>query len=149
EIAGEDEVGGRGFRRELERLVVELDLSNAVTLLGAVGEGRVRQGLEDAHVFVLASHHEPLGVAIMEALSCSTPVVATTGGGVTELIDNGIDGYLVGPRNPTELADAIEHVAKDPALAFRLSNAGRIKVLERFSSRVSAAEIKRLLCQSS
>ena len=101
EIAGEDDVQGSGYRKELEVLVTELDLSSSVSLLGAVSEKRVLQGLCEAHIFVLASHHEPLGVAIMEALSCATPVVGTNRGGVPELIDHGIDGYLVSPETPT------------------------------------------------
>lgn len=145
EIAGEDEAGGRGFRKELEKLITELDLAGGVVLLGAVGEKAVLRGLESAHIFVLASHHEPLGVAIMEALSCEVPVIATNLGGVTELVDDGVDGYLVPPKDPNLLAEAIQRIARDPALAQTLSTAGRSKIKERFSSKVSAAEIKRLL----
>ena len=145
EIAGEDDVGGSGYRKQLELLVTELDLSSSVSLLGAVSEKRVLQGLCEAHIFVLASHHEPLGVAIMEALSCATPVVATNRGGVPELIDHGVDGYLVSPEDPKILADAIRRVACDETMANAFSAAGRAKVEKSFRSDISARELKRLM----
>jgi glycosyltransferase involved in cell wall biosynthesis len=145
EIAGEDELGGEGFRHELHTLIVNLKLGENIVLLGAVPERRVFEGLEAAHLFVLASHHEPLGVAIMEAMSCETPVIATNLGGVPELIDHGVDGYLVSPQDPSSLAEAIAYLAQNPPLAKRLSAAGRTKIKQRFNSDVSAVELKRLL----
>jgi colanic acid/amylovoran biosynthesis glycosyltransferase len=145
EIAGEDDVGGDGYRRELETLIRNLDLIGRVSLLGAVSAEVVLQGLRKAHLFVLASHHEPLGVAIMEAMSCAVPVVATNLGGVPELIDHGIDGYLVSPGDPPILAGAIEYVATSPAVATAFSNAGRMKIETSFRSDVSATELKQLI----
>ena len=60
EIAGEDDAGGTGYRLELENLLKKLDLSKRVSFLGAVSVERVLQGLRTSHLFVLASHHEPL-----------------------------------------------------------------------------------------
>jgi glycosyltransferase involved in cell wall biosynthesis len=145
EIAGEDEEGGRGFRKDLERLIADLQLADSVVLLGAVGEERVLHGLTAAHLFVLASHHEPLGVAIMEAMSCGTPVIATSLGGVPELVEHGRDGYLVPPKDPSTLAEAIRFMAGNPALARQFSAAGRAKIVERFNSSMSARELRRQL----
>ncbi len=84
EIAGEDETGGRGYRVELEQLISDLQLADSVVLLGAVPEQRVLQGLLGAHLFVLASHcREPLGVAIMEAMSNRDPGYLHAGRGCT------------------------------------------------------------------
>lgn len=147
EIAGEDENGGNGFHRELDALIVTLELTNTVVLLGAVAEQRIFEGLEAAHLFVLASHHEPLGVAIMEALSCETPVIATNRGGVPELIDHGLNGYLVSAQDPKVIAEAIEHLANNPSLAMKFSASGRSRIERYFSANVSANELKRLLEQ--
>ncbi len=65
EIAGEEDTGCRGFRRELDTLIVNHQLTGIVVLLGAVSEQRVLEGLRAAHLFVFPSHSEPLGVAIM------------------------------------------------------------------------------------
>ena len=149
EIAGEDELGGKGFRHDLDTLITNLKLAKNVVLLGAVSERRVLEGLEAAHLFVLASHREPLGVAIMEALSCETPVIATNLGGVPELIDHGVDGCLVSPLDPKTLAEAIKYLAQNPLLAMRFSVSGRPKIEQRFNSDLSALELKRLLEQMS
>jgi glycosyltransferase involved in cell wall biosynthesis len=145
EIAGEDEVGGRGFHRELDMLIINLQLTDIVVLLGAVGEQRVLDGLRAAHLFVLASHSEPLGVAIMEAMSCETPVLATNSGGVPELIKHGLDGFLIPPKDPNAIAGAIRYLAHNPTLAEQFSACGRSKIVQRFNSNVSARELFRLL----
>jgi glycosyltransferase involved in cell wall biosynthesis len=137
-IAGEDEAGGTSYRRVLAAQIAAKDLSDSAVLLGAVSEDRVRDELERAHVFTLASLREPLGVAIMEAMAMRTPVVVTGAGGVPELVDDGVDGLLVRPERPLELADRIETVARDPALARRLGDAGRRKVESEFDSGRSA-----------
>ena len=74
-----------------------------------MSEDTVNESLEKAQVFVLASWHEPLGVTIMEAMAMEMSVVVTGSGGVKELVDDGIDGLLVEPQSPEQLADAIWH----------------------------------------
>ena len=145
EIAGEDETGGRGFHKELDTLIRDLHLVEEVILLGAVGENRVLEGLRAAHIFILASHHEPLGVAIMEALSCETPVIATNIGGIPELIDHGANGHLVPSQDPTALAISIRDLANNPALAKKYSASARPRIETSFNSSLSAMELKRLL----
>jgi colanic acid/amylovoran biosynthesis glycosyltransferase len=141
-IAGADDSAGK-YQPVLENLIGELKLNEAVTLLGAVSEELVRKGLEESHVFALASLREPLGVAIMEAMAMEMPVVVTGAGGVPELVDDGSDGILVQPRNPGELAAALERVARDRELATRLAAAARRKIETSFQSDQSA----RVLCR--
>lgn len=148
-IAGEDEDGGRGYRHELERLVSTAGLSGRVTFLGAVPEEEVRDQLSNAHVFALASHAEPLGVAIMEAMSMEVPVVVTAGGGVKELVEDGVTGILVRPGDPAELAASLQDVLTDPRLAVRLSGACRKHVETSFSSERGARELSARILDSS
>ncbi|KUM39345.1 exopolysaccharide biosynthesis GT4 family glycosyltransferase EpsE [Arthrobacter sp. EPSL27] len=133
-IAGEDERGGKGYRLELERLVTELDVGGRVTLLGSVSEATVRTRLEEAHVFALASHAEPLGVAIMEAMSLSVPVVVTGSGGVAELVQDQQSGLLVRANDPAHLASTLVNVLHTPDLARRLGAEGRHRVVGQFDS---------------
>jgi glycosyltransferase involved in cell wall biosynthesis len=142
-IAGEE--GPRGFRAELEGRVAELRLGERVSLLGSIGEDRVLQELLDAHAFVLPSHHEPLGVALMEAMACALPVVGTAAGGVRELVTHGVNGLLVPPRDPAALAGALEHLARSPAKAITLSMAARLRVERDFDSARGAATLMREL----
>jgi colanic acid/amylovoran biosynthesis glycosyltransferase len=144
-IAGEDEEGGTGYRRYLEGLILKLGLTNRITILGAVAEEDVRAQLERAHVFALASHAEPLGVAIMEAMSMELPVVVTGAGGVTELVENDRSGILVPPRAPSVLATQILKVLYDPELAISLGQAARRQVNSSFTSKQGAAALSRMI----
>lgn len=134
EIAGEDDDGGSGFRVELQADIARLGLDDHVTLLGAIDADTVRARLQKAHLFVLATWHEALGVAYMEAMSMGLPTIGSEIGGVPELITSGRDGLLVPPRDPQTLARAIAAAADDPARLDALSAAGRARVVENFSS---------------
>jgi colanic acid/amylovoran biosynthesis glycosyltransferase len=143
-IAGEDEAGGRGYRRELERLIDSLGLRDRVRLLGSIPGSSIREELAGAHAFALASHAEPLGVAIMEAMCMGVPVVATAAGGVAELVLDGGTGILVRPGNPEVLADALVRLMAAPLLCADLGAAGRERVSTLFGHRRSAETLAQL-----
>ena len=143
DIAGEDDLGGAGYRHVLEARIAALNLGPDVRLLGAIDADAVRQHLLAAHVFVLASWHEPLGVALMEAMSCEVPTIGTAAGGVAELITAGVDGILVAPRDPAAIADAIQQLIRDPAGAVALGKAGRARVVARFHAGLGAETLIR------
>jgi colanic acid/amylovoran biosynthesis glycosyltransferase len=145
QIAGEDEKGGSGYRRDLEKFIQDKSMSDYVELLGAVSEEKHRQCLEEAHVFALASLNEGISVAIMEAMAMEMPVVVTDVGGNSELIDNGADAIMVQPEKPEEMADAIEKVLKDKVLTLSLSQESRKKVAAKFNHRISAGILARCL----
>lgn len=145
QIAGEDEKGGTGYRCELEKLIQEQAMSDYIELIGAVSEARNRQGLENAHLFVLASLNEGISVAVMEAMAMEMPVIVTDVGGNYELIDNGVNAILVQPAKPEEMADAITKVLQDPELALHLSQESRKKVATKFHHRVSAEALSKCL----
>jgi colanic acid/amylovoran biosynthesis glycosyltransferase len=140
-IAGEDDQGGSGYRKRLESVIAERALGDVVRLLGAVSEERVRAELEDAHVFVLASFEEPLGVAIMEAMAMEVPVIATRAGGVPGLISDGVDGLLVPPSDAASLSEALSRVVRTPDLALELSSRGRARIEQAFHHRLSSKVI--------
>ena len=138
QIAGEDEQGGSGYHKELEKIIQDKSMFDCVELLGAVSEERIRKGLEEAHVFALASLNEGIPVAVMEAMAMEMPVIVTDVGGNSELINDGVDAILVQPEKPEEMADAIVRVLQDKDLALSLSQASRTKISEKFHHRRSA-----------
>ncbi len=143
DIAGEDDDGGSGYRKALEQRIDELGLQDHVSLLGAISAEDVRRFLLSAHVFALASWHEPLGVAYMEAMSCEVPTIGTKAGGVPELIRDGLDGLMVEPKSPDALANAILLLARNPQDALRLGQAGRARIVDRFNCEKGAELIAR------
>ncbi len=133
-IAGEDDAGGTGYRQPLTARIAELGLQDNVRLLGAIDAETVKAHIQAAHIFALASWHEPLGVALMEAMACGIPTIGTDAGGVPELIRDGIDGVLVPPKDPAALAASIAALADDPDRARALAVAGRARIVEGFHS---------------
>jgi colanic acid/amylovoran biosynthesis glycosyltransferase len=145
-IGGEDEQGGTGYRLHVEKHILKRNASQFVQLLGAVSEETNRSQYQAAHVYVMGSHDEAAGaVAAMEAMAMATPVVMCRAGATAELISHGEDGLLTEPRAPEQIADAVEKVLLDPALADHLRLNGRKKIQSRYSHRISAEALYRFL----
>ncbi|HET7233293.1 MAG TPA: glycosyltransferase family 4 protein [Longimicrobium sp.] len=79
--------------------------------------------------------------AVIEAGAMARPVVGSRIGGVEELVDHGVTGLLVPPRDPATLADAIVHLLADPAIAARMGEAGYRASLERFGAARNVARV--------
>jgi glycosyltransferase involved in cell wall biosynthesis len=84
-------------------------------------------------VFVLPSLWEGLPIALLEAMAAGLPVVATAVGGTPEVVVEGETGFLVPPRDPEALAEAILRLLREPDLRRRMGEAGRKRVAEHFS----------------
>jgi alpha-maltose-1-phosphate synthase len=103
-------------------------------------------------VFVCPSVYEPLGIVNLEAMACETAVVATATGGIPEVVVNGETGLLVpfesdgsgGAREPdrfaADIAERLNSVLADPALAHAMGKAGRRRAVEQFSWTAIAGE---------
>jgi len=126
-------VGEGPERDSLELLVSELKLDGRVKLVGGKTCNELLDYYRYAKVFVLPSVYEAMGVATMEAMACRIPVVATKVWGVPELVENGVNGFLVPPKDPRKLADAIEILLKDPELCRKFGEEGRQKVEREFN----------------
>jgi L-malate glycosyltransferase len=86
--------------------------------------------LRAADLFVLSSYLEGLGTSILDAMAAGLPVVATQVGGIPEAVRDGETGFLVPPRNPAALAEAMARLAGDAALRGALGGRGREAVRE-------------------
>lgn len=106
------------------------------TMPAAVFLGQ-RQGEELARiyasldVFVHSGPHETFGQTLQEAAASGLPVVAPAAGGPIDLVGDGVTGFLVPPRDPSALADAVARLAADPGLRARQGRAARQRVLGR------------------
>jgi len=114
----------------------------------------VIQLMSHATVLVCPSLYEPLGIVNLEAMACGTAVVATATGGIPEVVEDGVTGYLVplapraegqlAPGDPQAfaraLAESVNALTADPELAAKLGKAGRQRVVEEFSWKAVATQ---------
>ncbi|MFO7652905.1 MAG: glycogen synthase [Candidatus Krumholzibacteriia bacterium] len=135
--------------REVEEKVAALqgERAGVVWIPEMVARETARELYAHATVFCCPSIYEPFGIINLEAMACRTPVVASAVGGIPEIVVHGETGLLVPitPRSPTDaepadpgrfahdLAAAIGEVVADPARRAAMGEAGRRRVLERFS----------------
>ena len=118
-------------RQQLEELIRELGLGKRVTLAGFVPDAP--RHLRAFDLFIQASRSEGLGLAILEAGCASLPVIATSVGGVPEIIENEVSGLLVPPLSPRALAGAIEELLANPQNARLFGVALHERVIRDFS----------------
>jgi colanic acid/amylovoran biosynthesis glycosyltransferase len=126
-------VGDGRSRDDIAALRLRLGLDDVVEIAGAMEQTDVRDCWRRASVGVLASISEGMPVSLMEAAASGVPVVATTVGGVSELVGDGETGLLVASGDAEGLAVALERLLADAPLAERMGAAARRRAEERFS----------------
>jgi glycosyltransferase involved in cell wall biosynthesis len=116
-----------------------LGVRDAISFVTGVSDGRIVELYAEAELAVVPSLYEGFSLPAIEAMACGTPVVATTGGAIPEVVGkDGETGLLVRPGDPAALAGAIERALSDQGLRARLAAAGRERVLERFTWQATA-----------
>jgi glycosyltransferase involved in cell wall biosynthesis len=136
-------VVGEGPHREaIEAGIAELDLGDRVTLLGQRDD--IPQLLAAADAFVLPTLTEALPTVLMEAMASSLPIVASSVGGVPEMVEHEINGFLVEPERAEQLEEACVALLRDAGLRERFGLAGRRLVEERFDVRLQARRLGEL-----
>ncbi len=134
-------IGDGPERDQLRGLAAELDIEQNVLFLG--NRADAVELLACADVVVLASHTvECFPYAILEAMAMRRPAVCTAVGGLPELVEHGVTGYLVTPRDPDALAAALGRVLNAEDRGRAMGEAARRRLEERFpfAGMLSAAE---------
>jgi glycosyltransferase involved in cell wall biosynthesis len=115
------------------KLIHEFNLEDRVTFTGRLSTEELVRHYSAAEVAVTASVYEGFGLPCAEAMSCSTPVIATKAGALPEVVNHGRAGLLVPPEDPSALAAAIKQLLSNQSLRQRLGEAGRKRIEEAFS----------------
>jgi len=124
-------VGDGDLKPELVSQARSLELAQTVTFAGHRTD--IPEILSAVDLLVLPSLWEGLPNALLEAMAAGLPVVATAVGGTPEVVVDGVTGFLVPPRDPQALADAILRLLRNPELRQRMGEAGRARVAAHFS----------------
>jgi glycosyltransferase involved in cell wall biosynthesis len=134
-----EHVGGGALGDALRAQAAQLEIADRCTWLGAQSQKQVFAALARADLFVLASKkasdgdQDGLPNVLMEAAHQGLPIVSTRAAAITEFIEDSVNGLLVAPAAPEELAVALELLARDPAMRRRLADAAAHTVRTRFS----------------
>ena len=113
------------------KLVKKLNLDGMVHFTGRLTHKELAQRYSAAQIAVVPSLYEGFGIPAAEAMACGTPVIATTGGALPEVV--GDAGILVPPRSADTLATAIKQLLNDKEAQRQMSEAGKKRVREKFN----------------
>jgi glycosyltransferase involved in cell wall biosynthesis len=133
-----------------QRTIDRLGLERAVEFVTGPTDAEIAHRYAEAAVAVVPSIYEGFSLPAIEAMACGTPLVATTGGALPEVVGaDGTTARLVPPGDPSALAAALDAVLADPEASRAMGERGRRRVAERFRWSVTAAatvaEYERLL----
>ncbi len=115
---------------QMERIVAELGIQDSVELLGLRTD--IVDLLQQSWGFVMPSRWEGMPNALLEAMACGLPCVATRVSGSEDIIADGVNGLLVEPEQPAEMAWALRRIIEDSELAQRLGQEGRATVVRDY-----------------
>ncbi|MFL5700617.1 MAG: glycosyltransferase family 4 protein [Ktedonobacteraceae bacterium] len=123
-------VGDGIFRPQMERIAAELGIQDTVVFLGQRTD--TIELLQQSWGFVLPSRWEGMPNALLEAMACGLPCIATRVSGSEDIISEGCNGLLVEPEQPAEMALALRRIIEDSELAQRLGKEGRRRVVSDY-----------------
>jgi len=132
-------LAGHGEREPFLRKVVEdLDLGKVVTFLGYRED--VKDLLAFFDLFLVSSREEGLSTSIIDAFFAKCPVVATDAGGIPELVEDGVTGFLASAGDPSSLAEAIIRALKAPDFTKELAKRAFQKAEAHFTAKKMVEE---------
>lgn len=127
-----DIIGGGEEVQRLLYTIEDLALGDYVFRHGRLAPTDVLARLQEADVFLLSSLSEGVSNAVLEGMACGLPVVTTDVGGMSEAVDDGVEGFVVPPRDPAAMAEALLTLWQRRDLRERMGAAGRARVLRDF-----------------
>jgi glycosyltransferase involved in cell wall biosynthesis len=136
---------------EVRGRVTANGLEERVRFLGPLTQEGLFEQYQRASVFALPCRvledgdRDGIPNVLMEAMACGVPVVTTGVSGITELVRDGENGLIVDPDRPTDLADALHRLIKDPGLAQDIGRQGRETIARSFDASATAAQMAALL----
>ncbi len=148
-------IGEGPLESKLRDQIASAGLEEMVSLVGPETQSQIALRLAHATIFVLPCIHEQGGgmdnlpTVIMEAMAAGLPVISTPIAGVPEMVENGVNGFLVPEHDPDAISSAIKHLISDPEHARSLGDRGREIAREKFSIETSVHALRQVFTQKS
>lgn len=118
-------IGDGPLKEKLREQIYTQGLENNVRLLDSTSNDEIINQLRKSSMFVIPSYYEGLPLVLLEALACGLPVVGTNINGIKDLIDNGINGFLIPTESPKRMANAIINLFENTRLRNEMSKNAR------------------------
>lgn len=150
-----DVIGDGPLRGNLQALIDDAGLNDAVQLCGERTQQQIHDQLPNYDLFALTPYvlndgdRDGLPTVLVEAMACALPIVSTDVAGIPDLIHDQIDGLLCPPHNPVAVADALQSLAIDAELRTRLGAEARRTVERGFDLRANTLQLASLLTRLS
>jgi len=138
-------VGEGDLRPELEKLAHESPARDRIVFLGRLTVEQLKYCYSRCDLFVMPSRQEGFGLVFLEAMALGKPVIAGCIGGATEIVKNGITGFLVVPGDLKVLALHLTRLLQDEALRVQMGEAGCKRVAENYSFERYRAKLREIL----
>lgn len=129
-------------RNRLESLMQDYDLEEFFTLMGHTDN--MDAFYQELDLYINTSLHEGIPMSILEAMSYGLPVIAPDVGGISEIIEDGVEGYLIHGRDPEDFSERCIRLVENRQLRAKMSKAAREKVIKEFSMEHMAEEYYKL-----
>jgi len=131
-IIGREE--NKAYTAQLKAQVERLGLNQRVRFVSDMPQAELAQWFRQAWVMVLPSLSEALGRVVIEAMATETPVIGSNVGGIPEMVQNGVNGFLVAPGDEVGLAERLRWVLEHPEETERMGQRARIFAKQFFST---------------
>lgn len=135
-------VGDGPEKENYEKLANELGIANRTIFTGYQGDVTLYYHL--MKVFSLVSTHESFGLVLAEAMLSKLPVIATKVGGMKYIVDDGVTGYLVTPKNIEEITNKMEMLYQNPTLRNEMGKKGFAKAMKEYTEEIYVEKVKNL-----
>ena len=133
-------VGDGSKRVELQELANRLKIGDRVTFVGYMKN--VKDIVEESDVVILPSIKEALAIALLEGMAAGKPCIASYVGGIPEVVENGVNGILVEPKNPEAIKEAVIKLYENPELRRSMGEQSIRIVKEKFDSTILIKQVE-------
>lgn len=147
-------VGGEGdiTEAQFQKIVTKLGLEDIVVYAGRKYKLEKAEIFMQSEIFVHPTFNDCFPLVLLEAMQFSLPVVSTYEGGIPDIIDNGINGFLVSQKDVSALAEKLEVLIRKPELRQQMGLAGKIKfekefTLKKFENNIQII-LNQLICEN-
>lgn len=126
-------IGGDGEIDNCSKYIKKLNLDNQVHLCGWIEKEKKENLLRNSDLLILPSYFESFGIVLLEAMSYKLPVICSNGGYMHEIVDDGINGYVVPVNAPEKIADKIKYFDANRNELIKMGESGFKKVISTYS----------------